>query len=212
MRELCTQFERATGNKIELRFEVNADASEKIDAGESFDVDVVESADHRAPLIKDSMVVGPRRADFGRAGLGVAVRRGHRKPDIVGRGLQAHIACSEGRGYAGKGASGCCICPACSSHGDQGGDAGLNKPMEAEDTVEVVARGGGGSGGRCRDAHLTFWRRGVGPAFRRELQTKIGFAAGLARPQEPDAAKALIRFLSAPRRRARHESQGVDPI
>ena len=30
VRELCTQFERATGNKINLHFEVNADIQKKI--------------------------------------------------------------------------------------------------------------------------------------------------------------------------------------
>lgn len=41
VRELCSQFERATGNKISLRFEVNADLKSKIEAGESFDVAVL---------------------------------------------------------------------------------------------------------------------------------------------------------------------------
>lgn len=35
VRELCTQFERATGNTIRLHFEVNADLKKKIEAGES---------------------------------------------------------------------------------------------------------------------------------------------------------------------------------
>ena len=35
VRELCTQFERATGNKINLHFEVNADIQKKIEAGEA---------------------------------------------------------------------------------------------------------------------------------------------------------------------------------
>ena len=41
VRELCTQFERATGNKINLHFEVNADIQKKIEAGEAFDVAVL---------------------------------------------------------------------------------------------------------------------------------------------------------------------------
>ena len=33
VRELCTQFEHATGNKIDLRFGVNPEVKKKIEAG-----------------------------------------------------------------------------------------------------------------------------------------------------------------------------------
>jgi molybdate transport system substrate-binding protein len=46
-----------------------------------------------------------------------------------------------------------------------------------------------------------------------ELQTRIGFAAGLsASTKEPDVAKALIRFLSAPAAAPTLRAKGVDPI
>src|SRR2546423_15572585 len=38
VRELCAQFERASGHKVAIRFEVNAPLKRKIEAGESFDV------------------------------------------------------------------------------------------------------------------------------------------------------------------------------
>src|SRR5262245_50588763 len=41
VQELCKQFERATGNTIKLHFEVNADLKKKIEAGEAFDVAVL---------------------------------------------------------------------------------------------------------------------------------------------------------------------------
>jgi len=52
----------------------------------------------------------------------------------------------------------------------------------------------------------------VGP-IPEELQTKIGFAAGLsASAKEPDAAKSLIRFMTAPSAAATLRAKGVDPI
>jgi len=52
----------------------------------------------------------------------------------------------------------------------------------------------------------------VGP-IPEELQTKIGFAAGLASSaKEPEAAKALIRFLTAPAAAVTLRAKGVDPI
>jgi len=51
----------------------------------------------------------------------------------------------------------------------------------------------------------------VGP-IPEDLQTKIGFASGLgASTKEPDAAKALIRYLSSPAAAATLRKNGVDP-
>jgi len=51
----------------------------------------------------------------------------------------------------------------------------------------------------------------VGP-IPEELQTKIGFAAGLsASAKERDAAQALIRFLTAPAAGPTLKANGVDP-
>jgi len=52
----------------------------------------------------------------------------------------------------------------------------------------------------------------VGP-IPEELQTKIGFAAGLSTSaKDPDAAKSLIRFLTAPSAAAILRAKRVDPI
>lgn len=52
----------------------------------------------------------------------------------------------------------------------------------------------------------------VGP-IPAELQTRIGFAAALsASAKEVEAAKALIRFLTAPAAAATLRAKGVDPI
>ena len=51
----------------------------------------------------------------------------------------------------------------------------------------------------------------VGP-IPEELQTKIGFAAALsASTRQPEAAKALIRFLTAPAAAAALKAKGVEP-
>jgi molybdate transport system substrate-binding protein len=51
----------------------------------------------------------------------------------------------------------------------------------------------------------------VGP-IPEALQTKIGFAAGLsASTTQPEAAKALIKFLNAPAAAATLKAKGVEP-
>jgi molybdate transport system substrate-binding protein len=213
VRELCTQFERATGNKINLHFEVNADIQKKIEAGEAFDVAVLNPPVIEA-LSKEAKIVTGSRADIGRAGLGVAVREGSPKPDISSvDAFRRTLLAAKAVAYPGKGASGLYFVSLLDRMGIKAGMQSKLKPMEAEDTVEVVARG---------DADLVVVVATrivdvggvdmVGP-IPEELQTKIGFAAGLSTSaKEPDAAKALIRFLTAPSAAATLRAKGVDPI
>jgi molybdate transport system substrate-binding protein len=212
VRELCAQFEKATGNKIDLRFGVNVDVKEKIEAGERFDV-VVGNPPIVDALIKDGAVIGPR-ADIGRSGLGVAVRAGAPKPDIATvDAFKRALLAAKAVAYPGKGASGIYFVSLLDRMGIKAEMQGKLKPMEAEDTVEVVARGEADMvvvvATRISDVPGV---QLVGP-IPEELQTKIGFAAGLsASAKEPDAAKALIRFLTAPTAAATLRAKGVDPI
>jgi molybdate transport system substrate-binding protein len=212
VRELCTQFEKATGNTIALRFGVNVDVKEKIEAGERFDV-VVGNPPIVDALIKDGVVIGPR-ADIGRSGLGVAVRAGAAKPDIATvDAFKRTLLAAKAVAYPGRGASGIYFVSLLDRMGIKAEMQGKLKPMEAEDTVEVVARGEADMvvvvATRISDVPGVDM---VGP-IPEELQTKIGFAAGLgASAKEPEAAKALIRFLTAPAAAVTLRAKGVDPI
>jgi molybdate transport system substrate-binding protein len=84
--------------------------------------------------------------------------------------------------------------------------------MAAEDTVEVVARGEVEMvvvvSTRISDVEGVD-RVGPLPA---QLQTVIGFAAGVASAaKEVEAAKALVRFLSAPAAAPVLRAKGVEP-
>ena len=81
VRELCEQFERASGHKVTVHFEVNAALEKKIAAGEPFDVAVLNPQPLDAS-IKNGKVVAASRAVIGRIGLGAAVKAGAPKPDI----------------------------------------------------------------------------------------------------------------------------------
>jgi molybdate transport system substrate-binding protein len=212
VRELCTQFERATGHKIDLSFGVNPEVKSKIEAGERFDV-VVGNPPIIDALIKDGTVVAPR-VDFGRAGLGVAVKSGAPKPDISSvEAFKRALLASKAVAFPGKGASGIYFVSLLDRMGIKAEMQSKLKPMAAEDTVEVVARGEADMvvvvSTRISDVPGVD-RVGPIPA---ELQTQIGFAAGLsASTNEPEAAKALIRFLSAPAAAPTLRTKGVDPV
>ena len=212
VRELCSQFERATGNKIELRFEVNADLERKIEAGETFDVAVLNPPVIDA-LIKHGKLVAGSRADIGRAGLGLAVRSGAPKPDIGSvEAFRRALLAANAVAYPGKGASGLYFVSLLDRLGIAAPMKSKLRPMAAEDTVEVVARGDADMvvvvASRIYDVAGV---DAVGP-IPPELQTRIGFAAGLgASAKEPAAAKALIRFLTAPTAAPTLKAKGVEP-
>jgi molybdate transport system substrate-binding protein len=213
VRELCAQFEQATGNKVTVHFEVNADLKKKIEAGEAFDVAVLNPPVIDA-LTKEGKLVPGSRADIGRSGLGVAVKSGAVKPDISSvEGFRRALIAAKAVAYPGKGASGVYFVSLLDRLGIKAAMQGKLKPMAAEDTVEVVARGEA-------DMVVVVATRItgvpgvdlVGP-IPEALQTKIGFAAALsAAAKQPDAAKALIRFLSAPAAAATLKANGVEPL
>lgn len=212
VRELCAQFEKTTGNKVTVHFEVNADLKKKIEAGEAFDVAVLNPPVIDA-LIKSGKLVAGSRADIGSSGLGVAVKSGAPKPDIsTVEGFRRALLAVKAVAYPGKGASGLYFVSLLDRLGIKAAMQSKLKPMAAEDTVEVVARGEA-------DMVVVVATRitgvpgvdFVGP-IPQELQTRIGFAAGLSvAAREPDAGRALVSFLSAPSAAATLKANGVAP-
>jgi molybdate transport system substrate-binding protein len=213
VRALCAQFEQTTGDKVALHFDVNADVIKKAEAGASFDV-VVGNPPTIERLIKAGRVAPGSRADIGRSGLGVAVKSGAPKPDISSvEAFKRTLLAAKAVAYPGKGASGVYFVELLGRMGIKDQMQGKLKPMKAEDTVEVVARGEA-------DMVVVVATRivgvpgvdSVGP-IPEELQTKIGFAAGVsAATKQPDAAKALVRFLSAPSSAPTLRANGVEPM
>jgi molybdate transport system substrate-binding protein len=164
--------------------------------------------------MKDGRLVAGSRADIGRSGLGLAVRKGAPKPDISSaKAFKRTLLAAKAVAYPGKGASGLYFVSLLDRLGIKAEMQGKLKPMAAEDTVEVVARGEA-------DMVVVVATRItgvpgvdlVGP-IPKELQTNIGFAAALsASAKERDAAQALIRFLTAPAAAATLRANGVEPI
>ncbi len=213
VRELCNQFAHATGATIDLRFEVNADVIRKAEAGESFDV-AIGNPPTIERLIESGKVVPGSRTDFGRSGLAVAVKSGAPKPNIAtADAFQRALLAAKAVAFPAEGASGIYFVGLLDRMGIKQQMQGKLKPMKAEDTVETVGRGEA-------DMVVVVATRitgvsgveVVGP-IPEELQTKIGFAAGLsASTQHSHAAKALIRFISAPSAAPTLKAFGVEPL
>src|SRR6185369_13189126 len=140
VRDLCAQFEKNTGTKIDLRFGVNPEVKKKIESGGTFDV-VIGNPPIVDALIKDKLVLGPG-TNLGRAGLGLAVKSGAPKPDLSSvESFKQALLNTKSVAFPGKGASGIYFVSLFDRMGIKDQMQSKLRPKEAEDTVEVVARG-----------------------------------------------------------------------
>lgn len=79
--ELVPAYERASGNKVTLEIATVAALKKRLDDGEAFDVAVLTPA-AITELAKTGKADAGSSAAVARAGLGVGIRKGAKKPDI----------------------------------------------------------------------------------------------------------------------------------
>ncbi len=141
VRELCSQFARATGTAVDLQFDVNPEVVRRGQAGEAFDV-AVGNPSTVEQLIAAGKVVAGSLVDIGTAGLAVGVRAGAAKPDLATvDGFRRALIAAKAVAFPAHGASGLYFVGLVDRIGIKSEMQGKLKPMPAEDCVEVVARG-----------------------------------------------------------------------
>ncbi len=211
--ELGAQFERASGHKLAIRFEVNPAVKRKIEAGETFDVAVLNPP-VLDDLIKQGKIVTDTRAVIGRSGIGVAMRAGAPKPDISSvPAFKRTLLNAKSVAYPGEGASGKYFAGLVDRLGIATEMKPKMRPMPAEYNVEVVAQG------EVELVVVVASRISGVPGVElvglipQELQTWIGFTAGVGSgAREPEAAREMIRFFTAPAAALVLRAMGVEPF
>ncbi len=211
--ELGDQFQRASGHRVTIDFAVNPEVKKRIDAGEAFDVAILNPPVLDA-LIKEGKVLRETRSVLGRAGIGAAVREGAPKPDIsTVEAFKRTLLSMSSVAYPGEGASGKYFVSVVERLGIGREMKPKMRPMPAEYNVEVVASGE-------VDMVVVVASRIAGVkgvqflgGIPQELQTWIGFAGGVgARARDPQAARALLQFMTAPAAATVLRKAGVDPF
>jgi molybdate transport system substrate-binding protein len=211
--ELVAQFERASGHKVALAFEVNPGVRRRIEAGEAFDVAVLNPPVLDA-LIRQGKVVAASRTVLGRAGIGLAVKAGAPTPDLGSvDGFKRTLLGAKSVAYPGEGASGRYFADLVERLGIGAEMRSRMRPMPAEYNVEGVASG------EFEFVVVVASRIAGVPGvdlaglIPRELQTWIGFTAGIAEAtREREAAAALLRFFTSPSAAEILKARGVDPF
>ena len=210
---LTKQFEQTTGHKVTVDFFVNPDVKKKIEAGEYFDVTVLNPP-VLDDLIKQGKVAANSRAVIGRIGLGAAIKSGAPKPDIsTVEGFKKTMLSINSVAYPGDGASGIYFVSLLDRMGIGAEMKPKLRPMSGEYNVEVVATG-------TVDMVVVVASRIYGVPgvdmlglIPKELQTWIGFATGVnPQSKHAEAAKALTKFLSTPPADAVLKPIGIEPF
>ncbi len=207
--ELVPQFERASKHKVNNLWVPSVQMMSRLKGGEKVDL-VILSADSLDELIKAGIIAS--RTDLARSGVGMAVRAGAPKPDISSaEALKRAVLAAKSVVYS-TGPSGIYL-------------AGLFRRMGIEDQVkpklkQVQGEPAGASVARG-EAEIGFQQMSellpvpgidiVGP-LPPDVQKITTFSVGLhARANEPDAANALVQFLTAPEAAPVIQKKGMEP-
>jgi len=215
---LVPEFERATGNKVLVAYgpsmgtTVNA-IPVRLERGEPADV-LIMVGYALGDLAKNGKVVADSRIDLVKSPIGIAVKAGASRPDISSvDAVKRTLLSAKSIAYSDS-ASGVYVS---TEMFDKLGIADAMKDkarkIPATPVGEIVARG---------DAEIGFQQISelkpvqgidiVGP-LPADLQKITVFAAGVATvSKEPEAAKALIKFLASPAARDEIVKSGMEPI
>jgi molybdate transport system substrate-binding protein len=215
---LIPEFERTTGNKVLTAFGPSMGTTTnaipvRLERGEAADV-LIMVGYALADLAKQGKVVAGSRVDLVKSPIGIAVKSGAPKPDISSAdSIKRALLAAKTIAYSDS-ASGVYVSTAMFAKlgiADQMKDKARKIP--ATPVGEIVAHG---------DAEIGFQQISelkpvagidiVGP-LPDELQKITVFSAGIATvSKEPDAGKALIKFLASPAARDTLVKSGLDPI
>ena len=212
LEELAPQFERASGHKLAIRFEIFAQMKEPIDAGD-FDI-AIFSKSVIDNLEKQGRIAAGTSTGFARTSIGVAVRAGAPKPDIgTADAFKRTLLDAKSITYTDRSETGNYVTRML----DRLGIAAQMKPKTTLQpgggrTTPAVARGEAELAiVLVSDILATPGVDLVGP-LPAELQNYVVQTAGIgATAREPEAAKALIQFLTTPKSGAVFKAKGLEP-
>jgi molybdate transport system substrate-binding protein len=217
-KELVPEFERLTGNKVLTAYgpsmgtTVNA-IPIRLERGEPADV-LIMVGYALGDLVKQGKVVADSRVDLVKSPIGIAVKSGAPKPDISSAdAVKRALLATKTIAYSDS-ASGVYVS---TEMFEKLGIADAMKDkarkIPATPVGEIVARGDAEIGFQQVSELLPVQGIDIVGQLPSELQKVTVFSAGIANvSKEPDAGKALIKFLASPTASAVIIKSGMEPI
>ena len=211
--ELGPQFERTTGHKLTIKYDVSTSLKRQIDAGETFDVAILLPA-IIDDLLKQGKVAAGTRTDVSRAAVGVAVRKGAPKPDVSSaEALKNTLLNAKSIAYSSEGGSGIYFKGLLDRLGIAAETNAKLKPLASSAVVPSVAKGEVELAVISPPAILADPGVELVGLMPKELQQYVVYTAGVsAAAKEAEAAKALLKHVTTPAAMVVMKSKGLEPI
>lgn len=213
--ELLSQFEKSSGHKVTAGYAPLGVITERVTKGEAVDVAIV-SGKQNEELQKQGKLLAGSRVEIAQVGFTIFVKKGAAKPDLssadaLKRALLAAKSIAVGDPARGGGASLYTI--GLLKRLGISEEVKAKSRLEASGTeiAEAVAKGESEIGiGVASDLSLVPGIEAV--ALPAEVQSYSLYVAGInADSKQPDAAKALIAYLTSPAVKQALTANGFEP-
>ena len=210
--DLLPGFEKATGHHVKTEWGGVVEVAKRVAAGEVADIVLLPVA-QIDDLLKQGKLVAGSRTDVAKSGIGVAVRAGAPKPDLrSGEAVKQALLKAKTISYS-TGPSGVHMARLIQQWGiaDRVKSKIVIPPTDTP-VGEVVARGQAEIGFQQVSELIRI--RGIDylGALPNDVQETTVFAVALhTKASAPEAAKALMKYLSAPEAAPIIKKTGMDP-
>jgi len=210
--ELVAQFEKASGHKVSTTFTGTLNVQKRLSDGERYDLIIMAG-----PAIDEQIQLGKAvagsRVDIAKSGAGLAVRKGAAKPDIGSvDALKKTLLAAKSIGYS-TGPSGLYMLSVFEKLGIGDQIKGKLKQTSSGVFVGTLLASGEAEVGFQQISELVHFPGidYVGP-LPGELQRMTVFSAGVhSRAAQADAARAFVKFLTAPAAAPVIRKHGLEP-
>jgi molybdate transport system substrate-binding protein len=210
--ELVPQFERLSGHKVKTVFNGTLNVQKRLADGEPYDL-VIMAGPAIDEQIKLGKALAGSRVDLAKSGTGVAVRKGTAKPDISSAdALKKTLLAAKSIGYS-TGPSGLYMLGVFEKLGiAEQVKAKLKQTPSGVFVGTLIANGEAEVGFQQISELMHFAGIDyVGP-LPGELQRMTVFSAGIhSGAKQGDAARALVKFLTAPAAAPVIRKHGLEP-
>src|SRR5499433_1764486 len=212
MLDLVPAFERTSGTKISITWGSTNGLLKELEGGAVGDLAIL-TAEAIDDLIEHGKAVAGSRVDLARSGIGVAVRKGAKRPDIGSpEALKRALIAAKSVAHSKTGLSGIYFPTVLARLGIADAMKGkIVMPDPGTPVGEVVAKGEAELGVQQISELLPVAGIEVVGPLPPTLQKITTFSAGLlSAAKEPETAEALVKFLAA-RAPALLASKGLEP-
>jgi molybdate transport system substrate-binding protein len=211
---LESSFEKASGHKLNIDYGITGTVKKRVEDGEVFDV-VIITRQVFDDFVKLGKIAPDSRTDLNRTGMAVAAKAGAPKPDLsTPEAFKQAILKAKSIAYAPEGLTGMTLAKIFERWG-------ITEEMKAktklqkgpEETLDTVAAGDAELGLTAATFIAANPKVQLVGLFPGDLQNWLVNTAGMSSStKEPEAARALIKFLTSPEALKVFQAKGFEPV